>query len=87
MIESKQVRIVAIADPVRCGFGYWVLLQIKCEVGEAERVAHELSERSDVRYLALTTGAFDILIELIVPSRRYLSLVLMHELPRVGGIR
>jgi DNA-binding Lrp family transcriptional regulator len=87
MIESRKIRVVAIADPVRCGFGYWVLLQIKCEVGEATRVAHTLAERPDVRYLALVTGPFDIVIELIVPSPRYLAQVLLEELPKVGGIK
>lgn len=87
MMESGKIRVVVIADPVRCGFGYWVLLQIRCEVGETTRVAHTLAERPDVRYLALVTGPFDIVIELIVPSRRYLAQVLLEEIPKVGGIK
>jgi DNA-binding Lrp family transcriptional regulator len=87
MMESGKIRVVVIADPVRCGFGYWVLLQIRCEVGESTRVAHTLAERPDVRYLALVTGPFDIVIELIVPSRRYLARILLEEIPKVGGIK
>lgn len=87
MIGAGALRVVAIADPVRCGFGYWVLLQIKCEVGKVDLVARTLAERPDVRYMALVTGPYDILIELIVPSRRYLVRVLLGELPEVGGIQ
>lgn len=87
LIEAKKIHVVAIADPVRCGFGYWVLLQIKCEVGEVSRVAHDLAESSDIRYLAVVTGPFDIVIEMIVPSQRYLARVLQEELPKVGGIK
>ena len=79
--------MVATADPIRCGFGYPVLVQLKCEVGAASRVAHALAERSDVRFLALVTGSFDIVMELIVPSRRYLGGVLLEELPRIEGIK
>lgn len=86
MIGSGKIRVVAIADPVRCGFGYWVLLQVKCELGKAPLVARALSARPDVRYLALVTGQFDILVELIVPSRRDLGRVLLKELPGVEGI-
>jgi hypothetical protein len=50
------------------------------------RVAHALADRSDVRFVALVTGSFDIVMELIVPSRRYLAGVLLEELPKVGGI-
>jgi DNA-binding Lrp family transcriptional regulator len=87
MIGSGELRVVAIADPVRCGFGHWVILQVRCEIGEAPRVARALAEREDVRYLSLVTGPYDIVVEMIVPSRRYLSRVLMEELPRVEGLR
>ncbi len=86
MFEAGLLRVAAISDPVRCGFGYPVLVQLRCEVGEVMRVAHALADRSDVRFVALVTGSFDIVMELIVPSRRYLAEVLVEELPKVGGI-
>lgn len=78
--------MVAIADPVRCGLGYWVLVQVKCELGKAPLVARALSARTDVRYLSLVTGQFDILVESIVPSRRDLGRVLLEELPGIEGV-
>jgi DNA-binding Lrp family transcriptional regulator len=87
MIDAGEIRVVAVADPARCGFGYPVLVQLKCEIGTASRVAHALANRHDVRFLALVTGSFDIVMELIVPSRRYLAGVLLEELPRIGGIK
>ncbi len=87
MIDEGKIRVVAIADPIECGFGYPVLMQLKCEIGAASRVAYVLAERSDVRFLALVTGTFDIVMEIIVPSRRYLAGVLLEEIHRVGGIK
>src|SRR3712207_3055298 len=87
MINSGEIRVVAIADPARCGFGYPVLVQLKCEVGASSHVAHALAKRSDVRFLALVTGSFDIVMELIVPSRRYLGGVLLDELATIEGIK
>lgn len=86
MIDEGRIRVAAIVDTVRCGFGYPVLVQLKCEVGAGASVARALADRSDVRFVALVTGTFDIVLELIVPSRRYLAGVLLEELPRVGGI-
>ena len=86
LIGFGKIRVVAIADPVRCGLGYWVLLQVKCELGEGPSVARTLAARADVRYLALVTGQFDILVEMIVPSRRDLGRVLLEELPRIVGV-
>jgi DNA-binding Lrp family transcriptional regulator len=87
MIEAGEIRVIAVADPIRCGFGYPVLVQLRCELGTASRVAHALADRSDVRFLALVTGSFDIVMELIVPSRRYLAGVLLDELPAIQGIK
>lgn len=87
MIDSGELRVVAIADPIKCGFGYPVLVQLKCELGYSLQVAHALADRPDVRFLVLVTGSFDIIMELIVPSRRYLAGVLLEELPKVEGIK
>lgn len=87
MIDAGEIRVVAVADPIRCGIGYPVLLQLKCEVGAASRVARALAERGDVRFLALVTGSFDIVMEMIVPSRRHLARVLLEEFPEIGGIK
>ncbi len=86
MFDEGILRVAAISDPVRCGFGYPVLVQLKCDVGEETRVAHALADRADVRFVALVTGSFDIVMELIVPSPRHLAKVLLQELPKVGGI-
>lgn len=87
MIAGRDIYIVAIADPIKCGFGCPVLIQLKCEVGAAPRIAHELAGRNDVRFLAQVTGDFDIVMEIIVPSRRYLASVLGDEIPKIQGIR
>jgi DNA-binding Lrp family transcriptional regulator len=86
LIDDGFMRVTAFADPIRCGFGYPVLVQLKCEVGMAGEAAELLAERADVRFVALVTGTFDLVVELIVPSRRRLARVLLEELPEVRGI-
>jgi DNA-binding Lrp family transcriptional regulator len=86
LIDIGLMRVTAVADPIRCGFGYPVLVQLKCEVGTAGAAAEVLAQRPDVRFVALVTGTFDLVIELIVPSRRRLAWVLLEELPKIEGI-
>jgi len=86
LLESKAVRVVGVADPLRCGYGYPVLVQIRCTVGAAPAVARSLASRPDVRFVALITGSFDIVLELIVSSQRHLARVLLKELNYVPGI-
>lgn len=86
LIESGVMRVTAVADPIRCGFGYPVLVQLRCEVGAVTEVAQMLARRPDVRFVAVVTGTFDVVVELIVPSRRRLARVLVEELTGVEGI-
>jgi len=86
LIDSGFMRVTGVVDPISCGFGYPVLVQLKCEVGAAGDAAELLAERPDVRFVALVTGAFDVVVELIVPSRRRLARILLDELPEIRGI-
>ena len=86
MFDAGVMRVNGLADPIRCGFGQPVLLQLSCEVGAAAEVARQLAERVDVRFVALVTGTFDIVAEVIVPSRVALARVLLEELPEIKGI-
>lgn len=86
LLEHGVLRIAAVTDPGRAGFGYPVLVQLRCGAAAAPRVADILADRADSRFVALVTGTFDIVMELIVPSRRYLAHVLLDELTAVEGI-
>jgi len=35
MLDAGIMRVNGLADPIRCGFGHPVLLQLSCEVGTA----------------------------------------------------
>jgi len=86
LLESGTVRVTGQPDPARAGLGYPVLVQLNCETGATKRVARALAARPDVRFLAIVTSTFDIVLELIVPSRSHLARVLVDEFSDLEGI-
>jgi DNA-binding Lrp family transcriptional regulator len=86
LMAAGVIRTTALADPMRCGFGYPVLVQLTCAPNRSAEVGATLQDRPDVRMLALVTGRFDIVAELIVSSSRHLARILLEDLPRVPGI-
>jgi DNA-binding Lrp family transcriptional regulator len=86
LLESGAVRVTGQPDPARAGVGYPVLVQLNCEPGAIKRVAATLAARPDVRFLAIVTSTFDIVLELIVPSRSRLARLLVDELSAIEGI-
>src|SRR4051794_16482517 len=86
LLESGAVRVTGQPDPARLGLGFPVLVQLTCEAGAAKRVAARLGAQPDVRFLAIVTSTFDLVLELIVPSRRQLARVLVDEFAEIDGI-
>jgi DNA-binding Lrp family transcriptional regulator len=86
LLDSGLVRVSGQPDPARVGLGYPVLVQLQCEAGAAAEVARTVAARPDVRFLAIVTSTFDIVLELIVTSRGHLAHVLIEEFARIEGI-
>ena len=63
-----------------------MIVQMNCEASQAVSAATKLAARSDVRFVALVTGPFDLVMELIVPSRRALAKILTEDLAAIPGI-
>jgi DNA-binding Lrp family transcriptional regulator len=87
LLDSRSVCVTGQADAGRLGLGDAVLVQLKCEAGAVGDVARTLTDRADVRFLARVTGAFDIVLDRIVPSRRALARFLDELTHTVGGIK
>jgi DNA-binding Lrp family transcriptional regulator len=84
--ETGALVVVAAPDALLCGFGQPVLLEFRTAPGQATALAEKLAMRADVRFVALLTGRSDVMCELIVPDRRYLTRVLNHEIPAYGSV-
>jgi DNA-binding Lrp family transcriptional regulator len=86
LLERGLVRVTGQPDAARTGLGYPVLVQLNCEAGAVKSVARSLAARPDVRFLAVVTSTFDVILELIVPSRARLARILVDEFSEVEGI-
>jgi DNA-binding Lrp family transcriptional regulator len=84
LIEAGAMRITAFTDTL--GPGFPVLVQFTCRFNSPAEVARRLAERDDVRFVALVTGPFDVVAEMIVPSSRHLAEIILRELPTIPGI-
>ena len=84
--DTGALVVVAAPDALLCGLGQPVLLEFRTAPGEAKALAEKLAMRADVRFVALLTGRNDVMCELVVPDRRYLTRVLHHEIPAYGSV-
>src|SRR6266513_2462441 len=64
LVDSGVMQIVAVTDPMTLGFHRQTMIGIKCE-GDLERVADHLAHMDEIDYVVITSGSFDLLVEVV----------------------
>jgi len=83
------VSIVAVPTPRAVGLTMSAIIGISVNLGDLDMVSRTLSQASEVRYLGLSTGRYDIIIEAFFnDSEHLLSFVAdkLGALPEVTGV-
>ena len=81
LIDGGVMQIVAVTDPMTLGFRRQTMIGIKCE-GDLERVADHLAHMDEIDYVVITSGSFDILVEVVCEGDDDL----LEILSRVRGV-
>lgn len=87
LLKSGVVRVAALPDSLQRGVGFSVFMRIECQVGTAGDVGCVLATRPDVRLVTMTAGSYDLLAEIVVPSRAYLARFVLQDLNQIPGIQ
>ena len=86
LLKEKIIKIVAVADPFKVGFGLVGNLRIKVDVKMVEHVGNELQKLDEVWYVGQITGDSDFDVEFIVESLDCLNELLVHKIGSIEGI-
>jgi DNA-binding Lrp family transcriptional regulator len=69
LFDSGLVRVIGVVDVLRCGVGVPALVRIRCRPGTAHGVAERVAAAPSARFVAVVTGATDVLAEVVLGSR------------------
>lgn len=87
MQQAGVFRTVIVPDFSVLGLDGHIIVGVHAELGRAPEIAERLAALQEVRLVALTTGAFDIVVDLFLPSLSdYLAFV-QDELQHIPGIK
>jgi Lrp/AsnC family transcriptional regulator for asnA, asnC and gidA len=79
LVEGGAIQIVAVTDPTSLGFDVQAMLGVKV-IGELDAAADAAAAMTEVDYLVVTTGRFDMLLEIVCETNQ-------HMLETVNRIR
>lgn len=71
LLDAKVVQVVGVTDPMRMGGQAMALLGVSVD-GDARAVADALAAHPEVVYSVLTSGGFDLFVEVVCAGPREL---------------
>jgi Lrp/AsnC family transcriptional regulator for asnA, asnC and gidA len=86
LIEDKVLHIVGLVDPTSLGFNAPAIIGVSVSQGDIEKVASEIAKFSEVSYLIMVSGEFDLIVEVLCRDREHLANFLNQNLRRVNGV-
>jgi Lrp/AsnC family transcriptional regulator for asnA, asnC and gidA len=81
LIDSGAMQIVAVTDPTQVGFARQAMIAISVS-GDLEEASAQLAAITEVEYLVIVAGSFDLLCEVVVHDDEHL----LDLLNRVRGL-
>jgi Lrp/AsnC family transcriptional regulator for asnA, asnC and gidA len=81
LVDAGTMQIVAVTDPLMLGFSRQTMIGIKCG-GDLEQVADRLAAIDEIDYVVITSGSFDLLVEVVCEDDAHL----LEILSRVRGV-
>lgn len=86
LLDEKILRIVGITDPFKIGLHTVAIVGLKVERGRLDPTAEALTKLPEVRSVALSTGNFDLVIQVAVKNNDELLTFLIKKLSEIPGI-
>lgn len=84
--DAGIIDVSAFVDLRRMGLDWDVIININCANGRIEDVGRQLAALAEVRYVALMTGRYDLLVAAFFRSQTELTHFLLESLPKIDGI-
>jgi Lrp/AsnC family transcriptional regulator for asnA, asnC and gidA len=84
--EAGVLQVVGIADPLSIGFDRLALIGLRTAPGRARAVCKAVRDLPESSYVVMTTGRFDVMVELICRDTAHFTEVLNDRLQTLDGI-
>ncbi len=87
LVQEEYIQVVALSDPVKMGYESQALVGVQVDPDKIDQVADDLSELSQVNWVAVTTGSYDIFAWATLQSAEALGIFLRTKVGIIPGVR
>jgi len=86
LLDNQVVRVVGVTDPQMVGYPVMAMLGIRVD-GDVRSIADAVASVQGVIYVVLSSGSFDLLIEVICEDTMALLALINDEVKGIDGVR
>ena len=86
LLDERTIQIVAQPEPFKTGFGVRTIIGLKVHPGKVAEALAALRPLQQIRYIGVTTGTYDIVIETIFHDNKELRDFMLVTLGQTPGL-
>ena len=87
LVSESIIKVVALPDPKSMGYESEALIGIQVDPDKIDECADSLAALSATRWVAVTTGSFDMFAWVVMPDPEHLGRFLRESVGRIPGVR
>ena len=87
LVQEEFIQVVALPDPAKLGLESQALVGVQVEPDKIDQVADGLAELEEVKWVAITTGSYDVFAWSTLPSAEALGIFLRTKVGTIPGVR
>jgi Lrp/AsnC family transcriptional regulator for asnA, asnC and gidA len=89
MVDAGILQIVGVADPFKIGFRVMAMIGVNVRIDGGrgiDEIAREITQFPEVSYVVMSTGTFDLFVEVIAQDTEEFTQFLIDRLHAVQGV-
>ena len=86
LVKNKTVQFVGLIDPEQMGYNAPAMIGVTVQSNLLENAAREISKFSEVSYLVMISGEYDLMVEVLCKNREDFASFLNDKLRQVKGV-
>lgn len=87
LIQEKIINVVALPDPGKLGYNSEAIIGVQVDPDQVDAVAEQLSALQHTRWVAVTTGTYDVFAWATLPTAEELGIFLREKIGAIPGVR
>jgi Lrp/AsnC family transcriptional regulator, regulator for asnA, asnC and gidA len=86
LMDNETLKIVGVVNPFKTGMPTVAMFGVNVQNSKLQEVIDQLQQIPEVRFIASTTGRYDLFVEVITTTNTDLYRIIKEEFSKIEGI-